>query len=396
MKATWQALSSPLLSSLEPSGELTRATKMENEVPIITASASPFRLVVRDESDAWTATLDEINARTYNYVKLHRISTYFDVGIAPFSLGICYDGTMLLPATETYRDRDRAFSKFNQTLAELLVGGIYCEAPQPDDIGYGSLSWEGYSRIMGGATGPTASVRNAARMKMLSSLDSMTLLSPEVVTVAEMKAALERGRDLLAKLGSVPQEQMLHGTTFYVRKQWAESLLHLWTTTERVLETAWTRHVMTHPPAPTKSRREFLSDHRTWTAAAKLEVLFQKELLPEHTYDVLTEVRKARNAFAHRGVAPGYEIARQALVGCFEMASLCASAFTELDLFKGIVDVVERRCRPDLFPARQRDQSLQPTHWIAIPPLPGDKHWGDQPYEVIEELRLTPVHNARQ
>ncbi|WP_375069165.1 hypothetical protein AB9L18_02425 [Stenotrophomonas lactitubi] len=369
---------------------------MENGVPIITASAGPFRLVVRGDSDAWSATLDDINGRTYDYVKLHRLSTYFDVGIAPFSLGVCYDGTMILPATEAYRNRDTAFSKFNQTLAELLVGGIYCEAPQPDDIGYGSMSQEGYSRIMGGATGPSASVRNAARMKMLSSIDSMSLMSPEVVTVAEMEAALKRGRDLLAKLGSVPQEQMLHGTTFYARKQWAESLLHLWTTTERVLETAWTRHVMAYQTAPSKSRREFLSDHRTWTAATKLEVLFQKDLLPEHTYDVLTEVRKARNAFAHRGIAPGYEIARQALVGCFEMASLCASTFTERDLFKGVVDVVERRCRPDLFPPRERDKPLQPTHWLAIPPLPGDKHWGDEPYEVIEELRLKPIPTPRR
>lgn len=166
----WQVLPSPLLSGHRRSGERKRASErastMENGVPIITASASPFRLVVRGDSDAWSATLDDINSRTYDYVKLHRLSTYFDAGIAPFSLGVCYDGTMILPATEAYRNRDTAFSKFNQTLAELLVGGIYCEAPQPDDLGYGSMSQEGYSRIMGRATGPSASVRNAARMKM--------------------------------------------------------------------------------------------------------------------------------------------------------------------------------------------------------------------------------------
>lgn len=364
---------------------------MDSVVPIVTACARPFRLVVRDKSDAWTATLDDINARTYDYVKLHRLSTYFDVGIAPFSLGVCFDGTMILPATKAYLDRDIAFSKFNQTLAELLVGGIYCEAPQPDDIGYGSLSHEGYSRILGGATGPAAAIRNAARLKMLSSLDSMTLLSPETVTVAEMEAALERGRGLLSKLGSIPQEQMLHGTTFYVRKQWAESLLHLWTTTERILETAWIRHVTGYPTNPSKGRREFLSDHRTWTAAAKLEVLLQKELLPERTYEALTEVRKSRNAFAHRGVAPNHDIARQALVSCFEIASLCASSFAEQDLFADVVDVVEKRCHPELLPNRERDPPLSPTHWLAIPPLPGDKDWGDRPYEVIEELRLMPV-----
>jgi len=361
---------------------------MENGVPIITACASPFRLVVRGESDKWMATLDDINGRTYDYVKLHRLSTYFDVGIAPFSLGVCYDGTLILPATEEYASRDNAFSKFNQTLAELLVGGIYCEAPQPNDIGYGRMSWEGYARVEGASTGPAAAFRTAARMKMMSELDSMRLLNPEYITVAEMQAALKSGRELLAKIGSFPQEQMLHGTTFYVRKQWAESLLHLWTTTERVLETAWTRHVMAYPPNPSKKRREFLSDHRTWTASAKLEVLLQKQLLPEQTYETLSEVRKARNSFAHNGVAPDHSMARMALQGCFEMASLCASHFTDPDLFKAVVDVVEARCNPNLIPTRKE---VKPTHWLPIPPLPGDKHWDNQPYEVIEELRLKPV-----
>ena len=246
---------------------------MVDGIPIITANAKPFRFVCRGESDAWSPSLDEVNSRSYDYVKLHRMSTYFDVGIAPFSLGVCFDGTLVLPAIEQYRDREAALTKFNQTLVELLIGGLYCEAAEPDDIGYGSLSLEGYSRIHGGAKGPAAAMHAAARMKMLGTLENIGLLEPEIVTTEDLESALKKGRSLLARLGSVPQEQILYGATFYVRKQWAESLLHLWTTTERIVETAWNAYVLTHPASPSKKRRAFLEDHRTWTVSAKLEVL---------------------------------------------------------------------------------------------------------------------------
>jgi len=366
---------------------------MESGVAIISANSKPFRLVSRGEDDTWQPTLDEVNSRSYDYVKLHRMSTYLDVGIAPFSLGVCFDGTLVLPAVEQYRDRFAALSKFNQTLVELLIGGMYCEAAEPDDIGYGNLSLEGYTRILGGANGPAAAMHTAARMKMLGSLDNIQLLSPEIVSVDDVNLALASGRALLSNLGSVPQEQILYGATFYVRKQWAESLLHLWTTTERLVETAWNRHVLAYPSSPSKSRRAFLEDHRTWTVSAKLEVLHQKQLLPAETYEMLDEARKARNNFAHRGVAPNRHLAHQALKACFEMASLCASNFEHTSLFSAVVDLVEARCNPDLYSKSARLEA-EPTHWLAVPPLPGDKHWGAKPYEVIEELRLLPLGGA--
>src|SRR5712692_1190973 len=138
---------------------------MKDSVPIVTANFQPLRFVVRDETDQWAPTLEQINVRDYDYVKLHRMSTYFDVGIAPYSLGVCFDGTLVLPALPQYRDRTSALAAFNQTLTELLIGGIYCEAVTPDDIGYGSLSLTAYARIHGGGTGPSASFHQAARTK---------------------------------------------------------------------------------------------------------------------------------------------------------------------------------------------------------------------------------------
>lgn len=364
---------------------------MEEAVPVITANFNPLRFVLRGESDAWNPSLEQINGRDYDYVKLHRMSTYFDVGIAPYSLGICFDGTLVLPANPKFQDRSRALAQFNGTLAELLLGGVYCEAVTPDDIGYGSLSFTGYARIHGGGSGPSASFHKAARSKHIGTLDVINLLHPETITTDELHLALNTGRELLGKLGDIPREQVLYGTTFYVRNQWAESLIHMWTTTERIVELAWQGYIVNPGAALSKKRRAFLDDHRSWPVSTKLEVLFQKNLLPTGTYEKLDEVRKARNDFAHRGVLPTHEIASQALSGCFELASLCASNFESIGLFEKVVAFVTARCNPALWPKKTKFETSEVSHWLALPPLPGDKEWGDKEYEIVEELRLKPV-----
>ena len=58
-----------------------------NHVPVVIGNYAPFRLVLR-EGDSWEPTLEQINSRTFDYVKLSRLSCFIDIGIAPFSLGI--------------------------------------------------------------------------------------------------------------------------------------------------------------------------------------------------------------------------------------------------------------------------------------------------------------------
>jgi hypothetical protein len=367
---------------------------MEETVPVITANFNPLRFVLRGDSDVWNPTLEQINGRDYDYVKLHRLSAYFDVGIAPFSMGVCFDGTLVLPSIPKFRDPNNALAQFNETLTELLVGGVYCEAVTPDDLGYGSLSFTAYARIHGGGVGPAASFHKAARTKHIGTLDAINLLHPETITVDELEFALKSGRELLSNLGDIPREQVLYGTTFYVRKQWAESLIHIWTTTERVVELAWQKYVVGSVGVPSKKRRAFLDDHRTWTVSTKLEVLFQKKLLPSDTYEKLDDVRKARNNFAHRGVVPTYEIASLGLSGCFELASLCSSSFERVDLFNKVVELVTARCNPDLFPKKTKFKTSEVSHWLPLPPLPGDKEWGDKEYEIVEDLCLKPLDSS--
>lgn len=365
---------------------------MQNVVPIITANYQPFRLVLRDEEDKWIPTLQQINSRDYDYVKLHRLSTIIDIGIAPYSMGVCFDGTLVLPALEQFQDRNVALKLFNKTLTELLAGGIYCEAVTPDDIGIGRLSHHGYVRIHSFGAGPSLIFHQAARSKHIGTLDVIGLLQPETIMITELHSAIETGHSLLRRLGDIPQEQVLYGTTFYVRKQWAESLLHVWTITERIVEIAWQKYVIPAFGKPTKERRSFLEDNRTWPISTKLEVLHQKSLLPSETADTLDEVRKARNGFTHRGTSPTHEIATKALQGCFHLASLCASNFSQLDLFDEVISLVINRCNPELIPQKIRYDESEISHWLPLPPLPGDKEWGDRPFEIIDELTLKPIN----
>ncbi len=378
------------MKSREESKEAGNDPKQES-VPIITANFRPLRFVSRGASDIWKPTLEQVNDRTYDYVKLHRLSTYIDVGIAPFSLGVCFDGTLVLPATPEFRDPDKALATLNKTLCELLLGGIYCEAVSPDDIGYGNLSLNAYARIHGGGDGPAASFHRAARTKHIGTLDVIRLLDPEILLVADLESALSRGRALIALLGNIPREQILYGITYFVRKQWAESLIHIWTTTERIIEIAWQKQVANRTLAPSKKRQQFLNDHRTWTSSAKLEVLFQMKVLNLDTYEKLDKARKARNEFAHLGVAPTQEIASTALRAAFELASLCTSEFSDPNRFGKVVELAISRGGRGLFPEKTMYSQSEVSHWLSLPPLPCDKEWGEREYEVIPELCLKPI-----
>jgi hypothetical protein len=85
------------------------------------------------DTDAWEPTFQDVVERRYDFGRLHRISTGVDVGILPFSMLVCFDGTLALPLTGP-PDPDKALSIFNRTLSEMLIGGLYCEAMSPDDL----------------------------------------------------------------------------------------------------------------------------------------------------------------------------------------------------------------------------------------------------------------------
>lgn len=70
-------------------------------VPVIIGNCAPFRLVNR-KTDKWEPTLEQINNRTYDYVKLCRLSMFIDVGIKPYSIAVSFDGSLILPGLKNF------------------------------------------------------------------------------------------------------------------------------------------------------------------------------------------------------------------------------------------------------------------------------------------------------
>lgn len=262
---------------------------MTEHVPVITGNYLPFRLVVRDEEDIWSPTIDEINRRTYDYVKLNRASTFIDIGIAPFSLVICFDGTFALPAIKEFRDPDKALLEFNKVLCQLFVGGVYCEAMSPEDICFGMMTHTAYCKITAASRGSVSNFHKAIRSKHAGELDVIRLFKPETNKISSIQSAIELGRNRLNDIGSVSPETFLYGATFFSRNQWSESLIHLWTTIEQIAEIIWKEQITTVSNVDgisRKKRTEFLNDTRTWTISTKFELMYQKKLLPEETSDL--------------------------------------------------------------------------------------------------------------
>lgn len=362
-----------------------------NHVPIIIGNCRPFRIIER-ETDNWNPTLEQINRNEYDYVKLNRMSTFIDIGLAPLSLGIGFDGSLVLPATKDFSTKENSLEKFNQTLGILLLGGIYSESVQPDNVSYGLLTFDGYNKINGGSSGLIAGFHKSIRTKLVGTRDSISLLNPVSISIDEIQKAYKKGKAIIDKIPNLSPNMLLDGTSNYVSNQWSESLVFLWTSIEQLINQIWGKEIINKEIDGTiEGRKTFLKDFRTWTTSTRIEVLFQKGVIPIEVYKLLNLARKTRNDFIHNGKQLNKEKVDNALVGLFELVSLIVSDYKSINELSETLNVIIKNQRGELFPKKARLEKGEVTHWLEIPPLPGDSHWGDKEYEIIEDLLLKPL-----
>lgn len=366
----------------------------ENHIPIIIGNCRPFRIIER-ETDNWNPTLDQINRNDYDYVKLNRMSTFIDIGIAPFSLGIGYDGSLVLPATKDFSTKENSLEKFNQTLGILLLGGIYSESVQPDNISYGTLFFDGYIKIQGGSTGLIAGFHKSIRNKLVGTMDSISLLEPNSISTVEIQNAYKKGKDIFDKLPNLSPNMLLDGTSNYVSNQWSESLIFLWTSIEQLINQIWEKEIIDiEIDGVIEGRKSFLKDYRTWTTSTRIEALFQKDIITIEVYKLLNLARKTRNDFIHNGKQLNKVKVDNALIGLFKLISLIVSNYKSTTELSETLDTITQNQRGDLFPKKKTLEKDEVTHWLEPPALPGDKSWGNKEYEIIDELVLKPLKKS--
>ena len=109
-------------------------------VPCMIAYLHPFRLVQADGQAPWEATIEQINCRGWDYAALHELVGGIDVQLnPPYHLAVGRDGALALPPIDDLRSTQAAVEFFNRCLAALLLGGMYCEAINPDGLDLGSI-----------------------------------------------------------------------------------------------------------------------------------------------------------------------------------------------------------------------------------------------------------------
>ncbi|MBI9047009.1 MAG: hypothetical protein JEZ06_21155 [Anaerolineaceae bacterium] len=363
----------------------------ENHIPIIIGNHEPFRIIVR-ETDEWNPTLEQINYRDYDYVKLNRMSAIIDIGIRPFSLGIGFDGSLVLPATNEFQNRENVLVKFNESLGFLLLGGVYSESVQPENISFGQLHVDGYIKILGGGSGLIANFHKSIRTKLVGTIDVIRLLEPQSLKCSEIEDSYKKGKLIFNKLKNLSSNLLLEGTSNYVRHQWAESLIFLRTSIEQIIDLIWEKEIIgDNIPGVIIGRMNFLKDYRTWTSSARIELLFQKEIISLEVYQFLNSARKARNDFIHNGKQLTEDKVKNALEGLFRLISLVISNYESSNELNNILELIYRNQRGDLIPKKTVFDKKEVKHYLEIPPLPGDSQWKDKEYEIIEELVLKPI-----
>src|SRR5262249_49385057 len=119
------------------------------------------------------------------------------------------------------------------------------------------------------------------RHRAASPLEAILLVQPRTVTIDELSIAMSKGRKVLSRVAPLGGEYLIKGTTGLARRDWGAALSNLWIVAEQILSALWEEKVVspTHALDQSRTRRDQLNDTRTWTAAARIELLYQTGVL---------------------------------------------------------------------------------------------------------------------
>ena len=342
----------------------------KRRVPCMVAFLHPFRLVNGPGSPPWNVTVEDVNHLAWDYAALHELVGGVDVGLpAPYHMVFSRDGGVALPPMPQLRNDQEAVEFFNRCFAAMLLGGVYCEAIGLDGLDFGSIiDWK-YIRVHTGAPAAVNRFHQLVRLRKASSFEAIALCGPRTAQVADLSAAMTAGRAILEAVPELSGEFLLKGVTGIARRDWGAALANLWIVVEQITSNLW-EHRMVKPaqaPDPIPGRADQLSDPRTWTIAARHELLHQISVLSRETLVKLSEARKARNALAHSGKHPTADAAQAAYIAATELLHV---AVPELPIPLLALDLADHALS-DPFAPREATE-LNPTHWMEIPKLPGE------------------------
>lgn len=355
------------------------------EVSLYVAATSPFTIVTFDEGDEPSFTLDQINGRTYDRVKLCRTTTCLDPMLSAMdgmAVIVSYTGALLFPRMPGVSEAE-VLASANRLLLKLTFGGIDFDAMAPNDLGFGHIYGTGYFLAGGGAIGPNFNTLMALQYQDAGSSDTMKLLHPRVKTAFEIHEAVRIGTPVVDGVPEMSPSLFLNGLTYFRQGQLEPALVFLWSTCESLIGRLWDDHVV--PKGDGIPGRKRFVEGNGWQAAHMVEVLFQMNLINRDIYTQLNRARTARNALAHRGTPTNVDDCKAALHSAFKLVSSVRSGGSTDDQFKHLADRLASAHDP-------YDGPVNPQYWRELPSVPGDEKWeGDYPRHT--EIELVPISN---
>jgi hypothetical protein len=115
-------------------------------------------------------------------------------------------------------------------------------------------------------------------------------------------------------------------------------------------------------------QRDQLKDTRTWTAANRQELLFQKGIIDHESLGHLYAARKGRNDLVHRGLHPSEAVARSAYAALLSMLRL---ALPECDIPLLSLNIDDHSLS-DPFKPLTPQAVKNAKYWMEIKKLPGE------------------------
>ncbi len=361
---------------------------MGNVHPIVIANPKPFRLILRDESDKWQCTTDQINSSNYNYVKLHRATRFIDVDlIEPFTLCLGYDGSLILPYLKEYADTNTALDEFNRIIAACFIGGLYIEAVSPNDLSLGHIANCGYYRHEY-CFGDNAELHRAIGEKGAGSLYNIKLYSPPQILADDFESAYNVGSRILSLIPTLSPALLTTAFTYFLTSQFRESMTHAWISVEQIIENIWCEKVIEQTKDSSIPKRKKFLESQQWGFAHRIELLFTLNIIDEELYRDLNVARFERNAFQHTGKTPSREGVKSSLMAISKLLALVSTGYDCQLITRYLANENGRSNMPTI--AMAKVDNLKETtvsHWRSPVRIPGFSKWETE-FETYDDIQL--------
>lgn len=198
----------------------------------------------------------------------------------------------------------------NSFLSVLNLGGFYFSPISEKEINHIAFEADTIALTGGGGDAYSMTTLDRATERFVTPARSgfiMPKVGLQVLSPREIQDAYALGREVADKLSLADDELslMLLAYDHFSKHRWSAALLLGWTFCEILIDRIWKEKVIgpaTRTDGPDRGRR---LAGTVYTAAIRLEFLYQGGILTQDAYTTLSRIRTLRNDFMHRGIDVG-------------------------------------------------------------------------------------------